>query len=174
MVADQDTTEGRLCAEFSSPGATATPWETALQAMGAAQVFWLSSVRPDGRPHVTPLLAVWLEGALFFCTGPGERKAANLGANPSCVLTTGNNGLEGVDVVVEGRAHLVVDPGGRRSVAAAFEAKYGAHFEAPDGTWAGLGDAVRSGGVLLYEVAPTAVFAFGKGEPYSQTRWAFA
>jgi nitroimidazol reductase NimA-like FMN-containing flavoprotein (pyridoxamine 5'-phosphate oxidase superfamily) len=142
--------------------------------MDAAEVFWLSSVRPDGRPHVTPLLAVWLDGALFFCTGAGERKAANLGANPSCVLTTGTNGLDGVDVVVEGRALPVVDPAGRRAVADAFEAKYGAHFEPPDGTWVGLGDAVRTGGVVLYEVAPTAVLAFGKGEPYSQTRWASA
>ncbi len=173
-MAEDDSTVGQLCAGFSSPGATAVQWEAAVRAMEAAEVFWLSSVRPDGRPHVTPLLAIWRDGALFFCTGPGERKAANLGANPSCVLTTGTNRLDGVDMVVEGRAFPVLDPAGRRSVAGALEAKYGAHFEEPDGTWAGLGDAIRSGGVILYQVVPDAVFAFGKGEPYSQTRWAFA
>jgi len=29
-----------------------------------AEVFWLSTVRPDGRPHVTPMVSVWLDGAL--------------------------------------------------------------------------------------------------------------
>ena len=46
--------------------------------------------RGDGRPHVTPLPAVWSDGALHFCTGPTEQKGVNLAANPACVLTTGN------------------------------------------------------------------------------------
>ena len=46
-------------------------------------MYWLSTVRPDGRPHVTPLMSVWLEGALYFCTGPDERKAKNLVRNPT-------------------------------------------------------------------------------------------
>jgi hypothetical protein len=62
----------------------------------------------------------------------------------------------------------------RRSVADTFESKYGPHFEAPDGTWAGLGDAIRQGEVLLYRVAPSIAFGFGKGGRYSQTRWSFS
>jgi hypothetical protein len=52
-----------------------------------------STVRPDGRPHVTPLIAVWHAGALWFATGPEERKARNLAENPSCVLTPGRSDL---------------------------------------------------------------------------------
>jgi hypothetical protein len=33
-----------------------------------AEVHWLSTVRPDGRPHVAPLIAVWVDDALVFCT----------------------------------------------------------------------------------------------------------
>ncbi len=44
----------------------------------ASEIFWLSTVRRDGRPHVTPLPAMWLDGALHFCTGPEEQKAKNL------------------------------------------------------------------------------------------------
>jgi hypothetical protein len=63
---------------FSSPHAEPTEWSQALIELRGAEVYWLSTVRPDGRPHVTPLLAIWLEGALYFCTGPDERKAKNL------------------------------------------------------------------------------------------------
>ncbi len=76
--------------------------------MEDAKVFWISTVHPDGRPHVTPLIAVLSDGALYFCTGPRERKAENLALNPHCVLTTGCNSLdEGVDLVVEGHAALI-------------------------------------------------------------------
>jgi Pyridoxamine 5'-phosphate oxidase len=71
----------------------------------AAELFWISTVRADGRPHVTPLVAAWLDGAIHFHTGADEQKAANLRANPHVVLTTGcNRWNEGLDVVVEGEA----------------------------------------------------------------------
>jgi nitroimidazol reductase NimA-like FMN-containing flavoprotein (pyridoxamine 5'-phosphate oxidase superfamily) len=140
----------------------------------SAEVFWLSTVRPDGRPHVTPLLAVWSEDALYFTTGPEERKARNLEQNKQCVLTTGRNGLDdGLDLVVEGAAQKVGDPSELQRVAGAYESKYGRHFTAPEGTWAGLGDAIRGGNVLLYRVSPKTVLGFGKGNQFSQTRWRF-
>jgi multidrug transporter EmrE-like cation transporter len=54
-----------------------------------AEVNWISTVRPDGRPHVTPLLSVWLDGALYVCTGPDECKAKNLVRNPHFSLRLG-------------------------------------------------------------------------------------
>jgi hypothetical protein len=58
-------------------------------------------------------------------------------------------------------------------VADTYEAKYGRHFAAPDGTWSGLGDAIRDGSALVYRIAPDRGFGFGKGGSYSQTRWRF-
>jgi hypothetical protein len=58
--------------DFSSPNATPTEWSQARDELADAEVYWLSTVRPDGRPHVTPLLGIWLEDALYFCTGPDE------------------------------------------------------------------------------------------------------
>jgi hypothetical protein len=114
-----------------------------------------------------------LDGALCFCTGDNERKAKNLAANPYCILTTGQNNLDGLDIVVEGQVVAAMDPSELRAIAGAFESKYGPRFEAPHGTWAGLGDSIREGEVLLYRVAPEVVFGFGKGEQFSQTRWSF-
>ena len=94
---------------FSSEGAVPTVWGRACRDLADAEVYWLSTVRPDGRPHVTPPLGVWFDGALYFCTGAKERKAENLVQNPSCVLTTACSGLDDVDLVVEGRAVAVSD-----------------------------------------------------------------
>ena len=135
---------------------------------------WLVTIDPDGRPHVTPLLGVWSAGALYFTTGATERKARNLAHNAQCILTTGCNTLDGLDLVVEGQAARVSDAAERRTVADAYEAKYGAHFTAPEGTWFGLGDAIRNDDVVLLRVMPAKVFGFGKGKPFSQTRYRFA
>ena len=119
---------------FSSVGAAPTSWRQASGELEGARVYWLSTVRPDGRPHVTPLLGVWLRGALYFCTGPGERKAKNLSRNPLCAATTGRNSLDGLDLVVEGAAASLSDGDDRQLVAEAFESKYGSQFTAPEGT----------------------------------------
>ena len=158
---------------FSSADAVPTEWPKGRSELQDAEVYWLSTVRPDGRPHVTPLLGIWLDSALYFCTGPDERKARNLARNPRCILTTGCNRLDGLDLVLEGQAAKVSEPAELRSVADTFEDKYAAHFTAPDGTWFGLGDAIRRNEVLVFRVAPVTAFGFGKGAQYSQTRWDF-
>ena len=56
----------RLDTRFSAPGSAATPWQTTLQVLQAAQLSWISTVRRDGRPHVSPLVAVWHDGAIHF------------------------------------------------------------------------------------------------------------
>src|SRR5450631_2573219 len=102
---------------FSEPGATARPWAEVADVLSASEMFWLSTTRRDGRPHVTPLPAIWTDGALHFCTGDAEQKARNLLADPRCVLTTGANQYRsGLDVVVEGTAVRVTgqDPGLRQ------------------------------------------------------------
>ncbi|MYT78954.1 Predicted flavin-nucleotide-binding protein [Streptomyces sp. MnatMP-M77] len=158
---------------FSDARADATPWPTALRVLEQARLFWLSTVRPDGRPHVTPLLAVWNGGALYFATGDQERKARNLQGNHHCVMTTGTNVLDGLDITIEGLAESVGDPTERGTAADAYEDKYGDLLTSPDGTWYGLGDTIRVGDVLLYRIDPAVGFAFGKGAVYSQTRYRF-
>ena len=161
-------------AGFSSENAVATPWTIGRSVLEDAEVYWVSSVRPDGRPHVTPLLGIWLDGAMYFCTGDDERKAKNLESNPHCILTTGCNNLDGLDVVVEGQVAKVSDKTELQSAADAYESKYGSHFTSPDGTWFGLGDSIRQSKVVLYRLAPARVLGFAKGEMFSQTRWEFS
>jgi general stress protein 26 len=160
----------RFDGRYSEPDATPIEWEVVRLALNDAEVFWISSVRPDGRPHVTPLIAVWQAEALYFTTGPDEEKAKNIAANPRCALTTGCNQLHGgLDVVVEGEAVRVQDDEVLAALAAAWETKYGAewHFDVDDGVFTH-----EAGEAWVFEVAPTKVLAFGKGE-YSQTAFDF-
>jgi general stress protein 26 len=156
---------------FSSAKATPTPWEATEWALRRIPKFHLCTVRPDGRPHVTPLLAIWAFGAMWFTTGANEQKAKNLGANPQCVLTTGTQTLPGMDYIIEGTAGLVTDQATRDAVATAFEQAYGWQLTREDGTWYQLGDAVRAGNVQLYRVQPDKGFAFATGSESSQTRY---
>ena len=87
------------------------------------------------------------------------------------MLTTGSNSWnKGFDLVVEGEAVRVAEDGRLREPAAAWEAKYGSfwHFEVRDGAFHHGG-----GPAFVFSVAPRTVFGFGKGEPFSQTRWRF-
>ncbi len=160
-----------LDARFSSDKATPASWADAETILETANVFWLSTVRPDGRPHVTPLIAVWLEGALHFCTGPDERKAKNLAENNHCILTTGCNTLaDGLDLVLEGDAARVHDDLTLQRLADRYAEKYeGWHFTVQNGAFVGDG-----GEADVYAVRPRIVFGFGKGEAFSQTRWQFS
>lgn len=159
---------------FSSPGVTALPWRDAQRRLKEAEVLWLSTVTPEGRPHVVPLIAVWLDGALFFSTGEDERKAKNLRTNTHVTITTGSNVLtEGIDIVVEGEAVVVNDEAKVLRIGDAYAAKYGEGWRLPG-----------MGGVLTFEVTPSKAFGFGRqgghigppsgeGERFTQTRWRF-
>ncbi|MEU3664540.1 pyridoxamine 5'-phosphate oxidase family protein [Streptomyces sp. NPDC032940] len=181
MTAKQPRTE--LDARYSSalnprPGAkdvTATDWAEAEHRLRTAEVFWITTVRPDGRLHVTPLIAAWHEGALYFSTGSGEQKAKNLAGNSHCALTTGHNSLsEGLDIVIEGTAEQVTDPARQDEVIAAFEAQYRDHITSPEGIFHGFGDSIRKGNDLLFAVVPGTAYGFGHdGQTFSHTRYTF-
>ncbi len=161
---------------FSDPTASAVPWENTVRVLTEAQLAWITTVRADGRPHVTPLVTVWLDEVLHFCTGPEEQKARNLAANPNVVLTTGcNTWDDGLDVVVEGEAVRVTDRATLERLAAAWATKW-------DGSWTYTavengfthggddGGDVDHGPVHVYAVRAAKVLAFGKGT-FSQTRY---
>jgi len=169
---DPTVDHGDLLAAYSTPEAPRVPWSAVREALERAGVSWVSTVRPDGRPHVTPLLTVTADGALFFCTGPDERKARNLAANAHVVLTTGANRYEeGMDVVVEGDAVRVTDDAMLHRLAERWRCKYDWHFEVRDGAfW----DTAGGGGeAYVFAVRPDVVFAYARGAEHTAMRWRF-
>jgi hypothetical protein len=75
---------------FSSANASATAWKRGRQELPDAELYWLSTVRPDGRPHVTPLLGLWLDAR---CASAPARTSARqrISSRSGCVLTPGRN-----------------------------------------------------------------------------------
>jgi general stress protein 26 len=163
-----------LDTRFSDSKATATDWPVTLGVIETAELFWITTVRSDGRPHVTPLVAVWLDGAIHFATGPTEQKAMNLRSNAHVILTTGCNSWDsGLDVVIEGDAVRVTDDEMLARLSEAWAAKWDGrwHYEARDGSFQHGADP-DGGPILVFSVAPAKVFAFAKGQ-FGQTRHQF-
>lgn len=155
---------------YGEEGVPATPWADARERLQNAELYWVTTLRRDGRPHTTPLIAVWLDEALCITTGPDEQKARNIVGDPHCSLMTGCNNLhEGLDVVVEGEAIRVTDDDRLQRIAEAYESKHGKewHFEVRDGAFHH-----EAGHAWVFEVAPVTAYGFRKG-PYSHTRWRF-
>jgi hypothetical protein len=161
-----------LDARFSDPDAAATHWDETRRALEAAELFWISTVRRNGQPHVTPLVAVWLDEALHFCSGPDEQKTINLAHNPHVILTTGCNKWDrGLDIVVEGEAVRITEHDRLTRLAEAWASKWDGRWHYDVGASA-FQHANGGGQALVFAVAPTKIFVFGKGT-FSQTRHRF-
>lgn len=161
----------RFDSRFSDPEAGPTPWQDAAAALERAELYWLTTVRADGRPHVTPLIGVFQDGAMHFCTGLREQKARNLEHHTDVALTTGTNTwAQGLDVVVEGTAVRISDRDGLQRLADAYEAKYGSvwHFDVGDGVFGEGEDAAA-----VFRIEPAKVLAFAK-EPHAHTSFRFS
>ncbi len=161
-----------LDARFSDPSAVATDWDETRRALEDAQLFWITTVRADGRPHVTPLVAVWLDDAIHFATGAGEQKAVNLRTNHNVILTTGCDDWErGLDVVIEGKAVPATEKSVLKRLAEKWTTKW-------DGSWqyevheGGFRHGGSADAILVFSVQPAKVFAFAKGT-FGQTRHRF-
>ena len=162
---------------FSTAGSTAVPWRDVEEVLTQAEMFWISTVRADGRPHVTPLPAMWLDGALHFATGLEEQKGRNLSRNPNCVLTTGCSSYRhSLDVVVEGRAERVTDRATLTRLAGMWRSRLDWAFDVDDAGFRhrpdGRAPNVDVGTVVpVFAVTPVKVLSFSRGEHFVQTRY---
>jgi hypothetical protein len=98
------------------------PWSWAVERLTASHDYWLATVWPGGRPHVTPVWGVWRDDGIWFSSSNGSRKVRNLAADPLATMTT-DNALE--PVIVEGEVDRVVDADAIAAFTAEVNAKYG-------------------------------------------------
>jgi len=172
-------TTGKIDPRYGDASATPPPWDDIERLLTEAQLYWIITVRADGRPHAVPLVGVWHDGAFAFCTGPDEQKARNLDANAQVAITTGSTGANGWangrDVVVEGTAVRVTEAGALQTLADAWFAKYGDDWKfEPRGEEfveiSNSGDGT-DGGAWVYRVEPAKVMVFG--DAHGQTKYRF-
>jgi len=133
------------------------PWEWALDRFSRSHNYWLTSVRPDGAPHVMPVWGVWLDGAWYFSTSASSRKSWNLQHNSKCVVCN-ENAAEAV--ILEGTARRLKDDEIPQQAFTDYQSKYGWKFDPKRGP--------------VWEVRPHAVFAMPEQQfPKGVTKWVF-
>lgn len=134
---------------------------------------WLTTINPNGSPHVTAVGALWVDGAFWFETGERTRKAKNLARDPRCALSVATHDF---DLVVEGTAAQVTDPPTVATMAARWAAAgwparvddtgraLTAEFSAPSAgppPW------------FVYRLTPDTATALSTVEPGGATRWRY-
>jgi hypothetical protein len=138
------------------------PWAEIRESLADAGTTWLVTVRPDGRPHVVPVGALWIDGSYYVTTGQGTVKGNNLARNPRCVISLTSRGF---DLVFEGEAVQVNDVEKLERIARAY-ADQGWPAYVRDGVLDAPYSAPWTGPAPydVFEVAPSVVLAFGGGE----------
>jgi general stress protein 26 len=156
----EPTTE-RIDRRYSDEEAEAVPWADAEARLAAAEVAWVVTVRPDGRPHATPMVPVTHDGKVYFQTGSTEVKYANLQADPHVLVLAGDTAWDrGLDVAVEGVAIRLTDDTLLRRLAELYRDRW-------DGRWQLDIQAV------VFEVTPDKAYGHAKGDPFGQTNYRF-
>ena len=151
------------------------PWSRAerqLEAAGDTNVtHFLATVRPDGRPHVAGVGALWADGKFYIVSGPGTRKSKNLAERPECVISVT---LPDLDLVVEGSATRVTDETTLERIAARYDA-HGWPARAENGAFTAPFSAPSAGPPpwYLYEFTPRTAFGVASAEPHGATKWDF-
>jgi nitroimidazol reductase NimA-like FMN-containing flavoprotein (pyridoxamine 5'-phosphate oxidase superfamily) len=180
---------GHIDPRYGNASATAPGWDDVERRLADAQLYWMVTVRADGRPHAVPLCGVWHDGAFAFVTGEREQKMRNLEANQHVAVTAGPLGAtgwaSGKDVVVEGVATRITDPATLQVLAEEWERKYDGdwRWEVRDGRFVELtdsggnpdpddrGDPDEEHGGQVFRVPPAKVMVFG--DEHGQTTYRF-
>ena len=133
-------------------------WDWVERRMTDARNYWISTVRPDGRPHATPIWAVWVKGRLYFGTDRQSVKAKNFRRNNHVAIH-----LESGDDTVIFEGALVEADVSREtqdSIDAEYTRKYGFHPQ------------LEEEGTVLYCLVPRKVMAWQEKDfPATATYW---
>lgn len=87
-------------------------------------IVWLTSVRPDGRPHAVAVWFLWDGETILIFSQPDTQKVRNLRQNPHVLLAVDNT-HDGADpITIEGTATLL-EAGITDATRDSYLAKYG-------------------------------------------------
>jgi hypothetical protein len=170
-------TIGTVNPDYGDASAPPPPWSDVEQRLTDARLYWLVTVRRDGRPHPVPLVGVWDGGLFHFCTGRLEQKWKNLEANPRVAVLAGPLGASGwavgKDISVEGVVERVTDEAALGALADRWRDKYGSDwdFVVRDQQFFQVDEpgGGEHGGADVFRVVPSKALVFG--DDHGQTRY---
>lgn len=163
-----------------------TSWEMVRERLANPEfqrTSWLATTRPDGRPHLMPVITTWIEDAIHLIVGEGTQKGRNLVADDRCVVATSSTTLPSIDIVIEGRAEPVTDEDAVRRLAEVYRTSgwpleaNGDKVVGPNAPTAGPSP------YTIFRIVPSKVFGlpgmlgmnqYEQSELPKPTRWDFA
>ncbi|SRR6266498_101776 len=139
------------------------PWIKIEHWLQAFRSIWISTTRPNGRPHAVPVWYIWDGRNLYFISARNLQKSRNLKGQPWIVVHAG----DGDDVIIlEGLAQIVTDKEELDRIDEAYSAKY---VDPGSGAQA----TIFEPDVDLYRVAVKHVMAWEYGTVANRTDWEF-
>jgi hypothetical protein len=135
---------------------------------------WLATLDPDGRPRVTGVGALWVDGSFWFETGARTRKGRNLARDPRCSISVA---ARQYDLVVDGVAAQVTDPTTVATMAGLWAAHGWPARVDPSGMALTAEFSAPSAGPppwSVYRLVADRAVAVATVEPGGATRWQFA
>ncbi len=132
---------------------------------------FLGTTRPDGSPHAAGVATLWLDGDIYFTSGPETRKSRNLATNPVCTISAS---LATIDIVLQGEAVRVIDSPTLELLAARCR-EGGWPVQVEGDAFTGQYSAPSAGPPPWYLYRFTFHTAIGNAtaEPHGATRWRF-
>jgi len=110
------------------------PWAESRERLIAADLYWMTATRRDGRPHAVPIGGAWSVDRLWFNSAPSTVLSRILRRNPRALMHLES----GEDVlIVEGEASLVGGQDVPDVVVTTYRTKYGGDWDphAPHDPW---------------------------------------
>lgn len=152
------------------------PWSRAQQQLekptDETTTHFLATVRPDGRPHIAGVGALWADDKFYVVSGPGTRKSRNLAERADCAISVK---LDDLDLVMEGTARRVTDGPTLERIAKLYNEQGGWPVKVDGDAFTAPYSAPSAGPPPwnLYELTPTKAFGVAYKEPHGATRWEF-
>ncbi len=141
---------------------------------------WLSTVRPDGSPHLMRVIGLWIDDGFCFISGDGTRKGRNLTHDARCAVGVGSTTVPSLDIILEGVVHRVVDAAELRRVTDAYRSVLDWPLELRDGVVVGPNaPTVGPAPYAVLKLVPRTVFGLPGVAGMDQgtavpTRWRFS
>ena len=139
------------------------PWSKVDLPLRSHRSIWISTSRPDGRPHAVPVWYWWDGQAIYFATQRHSQKAKNLVQQPWVVVHAG----DGDDaIILEGSAAEVTDPDDLTRINADYMEKYVDPHSGAKAT-------IPNDGDVVYRVRVKHVMTWEYGVVATRTDWYF-
>ena len=139
------------------------PWNKIDNWLRAARSIWVSTTRPDGRPHSVPVWFIWDDHKVYFISAHNLQKSKNLAQQSWTVVHLG----DGDDVIIlQGPATIVTEREELERIDTAYHTKY---VDPGSGAQATIFEPDAD----LYRVDVKHIMAWEYGTVANRTDWKF-